>query len=96
MHISFSPVRSDASLSISKSGDALTINDEVFDFGPLPDGATLPSDGINSGWFAGPVTREGGKLRLALVLPHGPNPTEAARFPQTLIDPPNGPLALPA
>ena len=67
MQITLSPARRDTPLTLSRTGDALTINGEVFDFTPLPDGATLPREAIASDWFAGPVERVDGTLHLTLV-----------------------------
>src|SRR5690606_21239084 len=64
------------------AGDILTLNGVPFDFGPLPDGATLPSEAIDSEWIVGPVSRIDGELHLTLRLPHGPNPSQAVAFPE--------------
>ena len=34
-------------------------------------------------------------LGLTLVLPHGPNPSQAVAFPDPIIDPPDGEIQLP-
>ncbi|MHC9235017.1 hypothetical protein ACX9MO_05170 [Pseudooceanicola sp. 502str34] len=97
MNITFSPVAGLPALTASKSGDALTLNGETFDFTALPNGATLPRDAISSPWVAGDVTRDGeGVLTVPLTLPHGPNAPEATRFPEPVTDAPDGPVALPA
>lgn len=95
MIITLSPVRSDETLTVAKQGDVLTLNGEVFDFGPLPEGATLPAGAIDNGWFVGAVERVSGELRLTLRLPHGPDASEAARFPQPLHILADGPVELP-
>lgn len=95
MHITLSPVRMDATLTASRAGDVLILNGVEFDFTQLPDGATLPAEAIDSEWIVGPVERIGGELHLTLLLPHGPNASQAARFPNPIIDPPDGPLELP-
>jgi hypothetical protein len=95
MIIHLSPQRSDAPLSVSRDGDVLTIGAEAFDFGPLPDGATLPREAVNCPWLASDVQRIDGELHLTLILPHGPNAPEAARFPASIVDPPDGPVFLP-
>lgn len=86
---------SDDDLIVTKSGDVLTINGEVFDFSSLPDGAEIPAYTIPCEWITGPVERLGGKLYLTLRLPHGPIPSLTVAFPAPIIDPPDGPLALP-
>ncbi|KGE01010.1 hypothetical protein [Rhizobium sp. YS-1r] len=95
MHISFSPMRRDNTLAISKSGDILTINGEAFDFSGLPDGATIPAGEVPCDWIVEPVERIGGDLRLTLILPHGADPSVDVAFPTPLINPPDGPLAIP-
>lgn len=94
MRISLSPQRRDDAVTIVKQGDVLTVNDEPFDFSGLPEGATIPAGEIPCEWIAGPVERVAGELHLTLILPHGPNPSEAVAFPAPIIDPPDGPLAL--
>lgn len=95
MKILLTPQRSDAALAVSKSGDALTINGEVFDFSVIPDGATLPAAATGSGFFAGDISRVAGQLIFTLILPHGANPSAAVSFPAVLDNPPDGPLELP-
>ena len=84
MKLTFTPMRRDDRLELHRTGDMLTINGEAFDFGPLPEGATLPREAIDSAWFAGPVERIGGVLHVSLILPHGPHAPEATRFPAPL------------
>ena len=81
MQISFSPIRSEATLSLSAEGDVLILNGQRFDFGPLQDGDTLPAAAIASGAIAGPVTRVGGILSVTLALPHSEDAPEEVRFP---------------
>lgn len=95
MHITLSPVRMDETLTASRSGDVLTLNGEAFDFGPLPEGATLPAEAIDSEWIVGPVLRIDGELHLTLRLPHGPNPSEAVAFPEPVTVTADGPIPLP-
>lgn len=84
MHITLHPQRRDDTLTASVSGEALTLNGQTLDFTPLPDGATLPRSAIDCEWVAGDVSRVEGVLHVPLVLPHGPDATEAARFPQPI------------
>ena len=95
MHIKLSPIRTDRTLLASRSGDTLTINGETFDFAPLEEGETLPADAIDSPWIVGDVTRTDGALHITLRLPHGANAPEETRFPEPIIDPPDGEIALP-
>lgn len=96
MQIILSPQRRADTLEVTKSGDTLTINGEPFDFSALPDGATIPADEVPCGWIVGPVERISGELRLTLILPHGPHPSQAVAFPQPIINPADGVIALPA
>lgn len=96
MKISLSPQRRDDALEVVKTGDTLTINGAPFDFSALPDGASIPAAEIPCDWIAGPVERIAGDLHLTLILPHGPNPSQAVAFPQPIINPPDGVIALPA
>jgi len=95
MHITLSPVRLDEALAASRAGNVLTLNGEAFDFGPLPEGATLPAEAIDSDWIAGPVSRIDGDLHLTLRLPHGPSPSQAVAFPEPMHVTEDGPIPLP-
>lgn len=95
MHITLSPVRLDETLTATLTGDVLTLNGETFDFGPLPEGATLPAEAIDSPWIVGPVSRIDGDLHMSLRLPHGPNPSQAVAFPEPILVIGDGPIELP-
>ena len=95
MNITLSPQRRDEALTVIKSGDTLTINGTAYDFSVVPDGATLPKDATDCDWLASDVERIGGVLHLTLLLPHGADASEAARFPQPIISPADGELELP-
>lgn len=95
MHITLSPVRLDETLTASVVGDVITLNGEPFDFGQLPEGATLPADAIASEHIIGPVERIDGELHLTLRLPHGPNPSQAVAFPEPIRVTQDGPIPLP-
>ena len=95
MHITLTPQLRDDSLTVSKSGDTLTINGTAYDLTALPDGATLPESAINCEFIPAPVERINGVLHITLLLPHGPEASEAACFPAPIINPPDGELELP-
>lgn len=95
MHISFSPMRRDDELTVIKTGDALTINGVTYDFSPLPDGGTLPREAVDCEWLASDVERVNGELVIPILLPHGPNASEAARFPEPLTVTIDGEVVLP-
>ena len=95
MKISFTPqLRADA-LLLSLDGDVLTVDGIAYDFGPLPEGGTLPRAAVGCPLLASDVTREGGHITLTLILPHGSDAPEAARFPQPITVTQNGPVPLP-
>ena len=95
MKIYLSPQRRDDTLTVFKQGDILTINGTDYDFTDLPDGGTLPADAVDSEFVIGSLDRVNGELELTLLLPHGPNASEAARFPEPIIDPADGEVELP-
>jgi len=95
MKIDLSPQRREDRLTVNKHGDVLTINGAEYDFTDLPDGGTLPADAVDCEYIIGSVNRVNGELELILLLPHGPNASEAARFPQPIINPADGKVELP-
>lgn len=94
MLISFSPIRSDETLTLSVEGEVLILNGDRLDLSGLPEGALLPPAAIASDWIAGPVERAGGELHVPLRLPLGPDAPEAHRFPAP-VTATAGPVALP-
>lgn len=96
MHISFSPIRRDEVLEVSKSsGDRIRINGELFNFNSLPDGATIPHGVVPCEWITGPVERIDGEIHLTLLLPHGPKPSAAVAFPEPITVTEDGPVTIP-
>ncbi|URD40642.1 tail fiber assembly protein [Pseudomonas sp. BYT-5] len=95
MIIKLSPGLSDNTLSVSRLGDMLTLNNVALDFAQLPEGATLPAEAVSSEWVLDPIKREGGKLIVSLRLPHALDAPQSALFPDDIIDPPDGPVTLP-
>ncbi|HTO32074.1 MAG TPA: hypothetical protein VL202_12970 [Pararhizobium sp.] len=95
MQITFSPQRSDATLAVTKDGDTLVINGVAFDFSVIPEGGILPAAGVECDFVIGDVRREDGALTLTLLLPHGPNPEDAVRFPEMILDAADGVIPLP-
>ncbi|OHO97168.1 hypothetical protein HMPREF2581_24690 [Pseudomonas sp. HMSC057H01] len=86
---------SDEHLSLVRIGDVLTVNGQVFDFTPLPDGGEVPAEAIGSEWFAGPALRRAGRLELILRFPLAADASAAARFPEPLLIEADGPVELP-
>lgn len=95
MKINLSPQRRDDQYTLTKLGDTLTLNGETFDFSDVQEGDVLPAEAIDSVYFAGDVTRTGGQLEVTLLLPHGYPAPEETRFPEPIINPPDGTVVLP-
>ncbi|NTF07194.1 hypothetical protein G6L37_13660 [Agrobacterium rubi] len=95
MKINLSPQRRDDKLTVEKNGDRLLINGDLFNFNPLPDGATITPGATECAWIVGPVERINGKIELTLILPHGANPSQGVAFPEPLEDVQDGIVALP-
>lgn len=95
MLINLSPIRDDRTLEVSKVGDALTINGDTFDFSQLPEGATLPNEAIGCEWIVSDVNRVNGQIELTILLPHGADASESARFPTPIIQTTDGKVVLP-
>jgi hypothetical protein len=87
MKIYLSPVRTNAQLTASVSGDTITVNGDVLDFTPLLEGETLPRTAVFNDWIIGDVHRIAGEITLTLRLPHGANAPEETRFPDAYIVP---------
>jgi hypothetical protein len=96
MKINLSPQRRDDQYTLVVSGDTLIINGETFDFTPVDEGDILDAEAINSDYIVGNVTRTEGQLQITLVLPHGYPAPESTRFPEPIVNPPDGPVTLPA
>lgn len=95
MQINLHPQLNNTPMTLSRSGDILTINGESFDFSPLVDGDTLPTEAIGSDWFNGPVEKVSGTLHISLILPHGSNAPDSTRFPDPITVVGDGPITLP-
>ncbi|AIL60947.1 tail fiber assembly protein [Pseudomonas alkylphenolica] len=90
-----SPLSPDATLVVSKQGEAITLNGTQFDFSRLENGATLPAEAVRSDWISKPVERIDGRLVLTLTLPCHDGAPESARFPVDIVSPADGPVRLP-
>lgn len=95
MKLFFSPQRRGDTLTITKTGEMLTINGESFDFSQLAEGAALPREAINCEFICGDVDRINGELVIPILLPHGANASEQARFPQPMTVTADGLIQLP-
>lgn len=95
MQIRLTPMRSDARLTLHRAGDVLTVNDVVLDFSAIPEGAVLPRAAVACDALASDVCREGGRLHLTLILPHGADAPQACLHPAPLLLLADGPVPLP-
>lgn len=95
MKISFSPIRSDRSLKLSKLGDVLIVNDVPYDFTELPEGASLPRQAVTGDWLASDVMRVDRTVQLTVILPIGPAATPEMAFPEIIYVSEDGPVTIP-
>lgn len=96
MRIHFSPQRRDDALVLEKSsGNRLRINGELFNFNGLNPGDTIPEGVIPSDWIVGSVEHVDGHVTVTVILPHGPNPSEALAFPAAIIVDEDSPITVP-
>jgi hypothetical protein len=96
MRISFSPQRRDDGLTLEKtSGDRLRINGELFNFNNLNDGDVIPAGEIPCEWVVGPVEKIDGEVHVTVILPHGPNPSQAVAFPEPITVTEDGSIEVP-
>lgn len=95
MLINLSPIRSDRTLEITKTGETLTINGIPYDFSQLPNGATLPREAIDCEFIVSDVNRINGEIELTILLPHSANASHEARFPEPIVKNDDGQVVLP-
>ena len=95
MLINLSPIRSDNSLEIIRTGETLTINGIPYDFSQLPNGATLPREAIGCEFIVSDVNRINGEIELTILLPHSSNASHEARFPEPINMTNDGQVVLP-
>jgi hypothetical protein len=95
MKITVKPQIRDTRPTFEVEGDALIIDGDKFDFSPLPDGAILPEDAIDSEWFPADVKRVGGELHITLVVPFSPWQRDVLGERFVIENPADGPLPLP-
>lgn len=76
------------------AGDIITIDVRSYDFGPLPEGATLPWGSVDCEFIVGDVERINGEICLTLIMPHGANPSQNVAFPAP-VSVHSGPVPFP-
>lgn len=96
MIISFSPIRYDADLVLSKNGDTLTINGDPLDFSDLPDGGEYPREAIDNEFVVGGVKRFDGVIHVTVLLPYSnPDAPAEVTFPEPIEVTTDGDIRLP-
>lgn len=95
MLINLSPIRSDNSLEIIRTGETLKINGVPYDFSQLPEGATLPREAIGCEFILSDVHRVNGEIELTLLFPIRADASLEARFPQPMTINNDGQVVLP-
>ena len=95
MNITLIPQRRDDEQVVSVSGDVLTVNGVEYDFTPLEEGGFLEAEAFEEDSLVRGARRSGGVLEVTLILALGPEASEAACFPQPLVNVADGPLELP-
>lgn len=94
--ITFSPVDMLGDLTLTASGDILTVNGDVLDFSDLPDGGEYPAEALDNPMVVGGVQRADGVIHITVILPYSnPDAPEAVRFPQSITVTTDGEIALP-
>lgn len=95
MHLLLSPARRDDRLRLERRGETLILNGEACDLSTVPEGGSLSPEDLGCAWLGGPVSRSGGRLRVPLILPHGPRAPRETLFPEPIEVTQDGPVALP-
>lgn len=95
MQITLIPQVAEPRIQLVRAGDVLSIDGRDFDFTGLPEGAVLPASSIACDYIVGPVTRQAGRVHISLRFPIAPDAPHEACWPAPIIDPPDGPIALP-
>jgi hypothetical protein len=96
MNITLTPQVRHDSLTLSKSGDILTINGIAFDFSFIEEGDVLPNDAVECDLLVSDVTRTDGAIVLTLLLPIKNTSSDAAKFPEPILNAPDGDIEVPA
>lgn len=81
MKITFIPQRNDSQLTLSISGETVTINNMDYDLSVIPDGASIHSSATDCEFLFGDISRNNGVLEILIILPHGADPHRAIAFP---------------
>ena len=95
MLITLCPMRRDDRLTLSRSGETLTVNGIPLDLAALPEGGAIPRDAVDCAWLVSDITRTDGEIALTLILPHGADAPHETLFPAPVRVVGDGPVALP-
>ena len=94
--ISLKPqVGAEGTLSVSVTGDVITICGDDLDLSAMEDGDLLEYGTIDSAWVATKVTKDVGVIRIGLLFPCLRGAPEAALFPELILVTADGPVTLP-
>ena len=95
--MNFSPQVGPGALALARAGTVLTINGVEYDLAALADGDSAPPEAFVGAedMIVGEARREAGRVALTLRLPLAADAPAAARFPAPIVDPADGPIALP-
>ncbi len=89
MIVTLSPMRMDQTLTAARSGSVLVLNGTPVDLAGY-DMAAAPNP-----WIVGEPFEAAGVWHVTLILPHGSEAPEGARFPAPLTLAADGPVDLP-
>ena len=95
MKITARPQIRDSRPRYEVDGEALIIDGDRFDFGPLPDGAILPESALESEWFPEDIKRVDGELHITVIVPFSPYQREVLGQRWVVENPEDGDLPLP-
>lgn len=97
MIIRLSPQWSTRPFLVEKDGDAIIVDGDRYDFGPLLEGDVLPLEAVSGAekWLVSDVVRENGHITFTMVLPHGSNAPGTTLFPEPITVAQNGPVVMP-
>lgn len=84
------------SLTLSVTGDTLTICGEDLDLSAMDDGDWLDAEDVDSPYINDRIEKAGGMIHIRLLFPLRYGAGEAARFPDPITVTADGPVALPA
>lgn len=88
MHLTLSPIRMDAPLTLSAEGATLICNGQPIDLASYDPETPSP-------WIVGQPELREGVWHVTLILPHGPDAPQETLFPEPILLEGDGPVPLP-